>query len=126
MFRPTSDFILVKPIAWRQSRTLEVISHDRYSRGIVIACGPGEWIKNRAGQRKRFRPVETKPGDYIVYGFDHIFPVYREDGIEYRILQDKDICFISEPDFIDAHSELSDAQIAAMIRQHSRVLEIAA
>ncbi len=120
------------------SRTLEVISNDRYSRAIVIACGPGEPLRKPTrtinGQKVlgaltgRIREMEVKPGDYIVYGFDSIFPVYREAGIEYRILQDKDVCFISDPDFIDAHSALTDAEIGAMIRRHSRapVLEIAA
>ena len=126
MFRPLRDQILVKPLHWRQSRTIEVISNDRYSRGIVIAVGPGEPLMRAGKFTGRSRDMDVKPGDYIVYGFDHIFPVYRENGIEYRILQDKDVCFISDPDFIDAHSELSDAQIDAMIRAHNRTLEIAA
>ncbi len=129
-FRPLRDQILVKPIAWRQSRTLDVVSNDRYSRAIVIAVGPGEQLRRPTrtinGQRVlgaftgRIREMEVKPGNYIVYGFDQIFPRYIEEGIEYRILQDKDVCFISEPDFIDAHSELTDAQIDNLIQLHRR------
>ena len=117
-FRPLRDQILVKPIPWRQSSTIEVISHDRYSRAIVIACGPGEPIRDKHGRLKRLREMEVKAGDCIVYGFDQIFPVYRENEIEYRILQDKDVCFISAPDFIDAHSNLSDEEIANLISLH--------
>lgn len=128
-FRPLRDQILVKPIPWRQSRTIEVISNDRYSRAIVIAVGPGEPLKDKHGRIKRLRPMEVKPGDYIVYGFDHIFPRYDEDGIEYRILQDKDVCFISDPDFIDAHSSLTDGEIDNLIALHKfahRGIELAA
>lgn len=126
MFRPLRDQILVKPITRRQSSALEVISNERYSRAIVIAVGPGEPLKRNGKFTGRLRDMDVKPGDYIVYGFDHIFPVYREDGIEYRILQDKDVCFISDPEFIDAHSALTDTQIESMIRAHNPALQIAA
>lgn len=127
-FRPLRDQILVKPLPWRQSAVLEVVSHDRYSRGIVIACGPGEPLKDKHGRIKRLREMELRPGDYIVYGFDHIFPRYDEGGIEYRILQDKDVCFVSAPDHVDAHAGLSDEEIDALISLHRfahRGLELA-
>ncbi len=117
-FRPLRDQILVKPIPWRQSQVLEVVSNERYSRAIVIAVGPGEPLKRNGKFTGRLRDMDVKPGDFIVYGFDHIFPAYTEGGTEYRILQDKDVCFISDPEFIDAHSSLTDAQIEEMITLH--------
>lgn len=131
MFKPTQDYLLVKPLPRQQSSVLEVVSNEKYSRGVVIACGPGKERRdsrgNWTGKRKQ---MDVKPGDWITYGdiergYD-LWPRYTENGIEYQILQQGDICFISERDFVDAHNALTDAEIVALIEQHNAPLEIAA
>jgi co-chaperonin GroES (HSP10) len=126
MFKPTSDYILVKPVERRQSTTLEVISDEKYNRGMVVAVGPGERIKNRRGEETgHIRPMVLKPGDFITYvDLDHIYPKYFEGKDEYRVLQDKDVTFVSDRDFVDQHNQLSDEEIDRLIAEHNRPLEV--
>ena len=101
-FRPTQDYILIRPIERKQSDVLKVVSRETFNRGQVVAVGPGKWLKRKNGSESgHFQTLTVKPGDFITYGagLDYIFPVYREDGIEYRILQEADCCFISEQPF---------------------------
>ncbi len=43
------------------------------------------------------REMEVKLGDFVIYGngaLDYMYPRYYENGVEYRILQDKDVCMV--------------------------------
>ncbi len=128
MFKPLFDQILVKPLDRKQSDTLVVISNEKYNRGLIVACGPGERIKNKRGEETgAIREMQVHPGDWITYvDLDHIYKVYFENGIEYRILQDKDVTFVSERSFIDAHNSLSDAEIDNLISFHNSARELRA
>jgi co-chaperonin GroES (HSP10) len=128
MFKPFADYILVKPLQRKQSDTIEVVSHEKYSRGLVVACGPGERLKNSLGEETgAIRKMQVKPGDWITYvDLDHIYPKHFDNGTEYRVLQDKDVTFISDREFVDAHHSLSDAEIDRLLAEHNKPLELAA
>jgi chaperonin GroES len=119
-FKPTADFIIVLPVERVQSTVLMVISQEKHTQGTVMAVGPGKVRKGR------LRPLEVKAGDFITYGdlvrgYD-FYPRYTEDGVEYRILQEADICFIAEPEAPE--HRLPDANIAELVRA-GRSLQIA-
>ena len=95
MLKPLFDFIVIKPLDRVQSTVIEVVSHEKHCRGLVIACGPGKRAKN--GGRK---PMDAKPGDTVIFGdgnFDFYPRHYEPDGTLYRIIQQGDICGIVEP-----------------------------
>ena len=125
-FKCFSDYILLRPIERKKSSVLEVISYEKYNRGMVVAVGPGERIKNPKGEETgAIRPMVLKPGDFVTYvDLDHIYPKHFDNGVEYRVLQDKDITFISEREFIDQHNQLSDEEIDRLIAEHNKPLEI--
>ena len=92
-FRPHQDYLLVKPLERKKSDILTVISSEKHCRGEVIAVGPGK--KNKHG---KVHPLDSKVGDIIAFGdgnFD-FYPSYREDGIDYRIIQEADVAFVIE------------------------------
>ena len=99
-FRPLHDFILVRPIPRKQSDLLWV-APEKFNRGVVVAVGPGKWLKRKNGSESgHFQCLTVKPGDHITYGdLDWIFPKFEENGVEYRICQEADVCFIAEQPF---------------------------
>ena len=93
-FRPTQDYILVRPIERQHSEALAVISHEKHCRGTVIATGPGK----RNPKTGRLKPLDTKPGDTIHFGngsFD-FYPRFYQGNECLRIIQEADVCFIEE------------------------------
>lgn len=95
MLRPLKDRILVKPIERKQSEILEVVGAEKYNVGTVIAVGPGKLEKGR------IKPLDVRPGDRVRFGESKAntaidFPRHSENGIEYLILQEADVCFIEE------------------------------
>lgn len=137
MFKPLSDFILIKPLPRQQSQTLEVISKEKYSRGLVVAVGPGERNHRRViegqtelGTRVRkdekpgIRPMQVKVGDWITYVDLDYYVKYSEAGVDYIIAQEKDVTFISDREFIDQHNSLSDAEVEVLIAAHNAPLEL--
>lgn len=94
--KPTRDVIIVLQDAERDDVT---------SMGIVVAATQG--MRPSQEQLGRYGTVmavgpevdqdQLKVGDRVCYGeFD--YPEYREDGIRYKVLQDKDIVgVIDEP-----------------------------
>ncbi len=127
MFRPLQDFILIRPVKRLQSRILEVVSNEKYSRGLVVAVGPGERIVKRYSEGgNRWRSEETgarramvpQPGDFVTLENSGRYPEIEIDGVRFRVHQDKDVAFISERAYIDQHNELSDAEIDALLAAH--------
>lgn len=95
-FQPTQDYILVRPIERKKSESLIVISGEKYTQGEVVSVGPGK--KNKKGA---IHPLIVQAGDRITYGdiergYD-FYPKYEENGIEYRLLQEADVCFVIDP-----------------------------
>jgi co-chaperonin GroES (HSP10) len=78
MFKPTQDYILVKPIERKKSHVVEVVSYEKYNRGMVVAVGPGERMKRNGEETGAIREMCVKPGDFVTYvDLDHIYPKYR-------------------------------------------------
>ena len=137
MFKPLSDYVLIKPLKRRQSSTLEVVSREKFSRGLIVACGPGERLhrrivegKTELGERVRkeekpgIRPMQVKPGDWVTYVDLDYYAKYHEDGIDYVVAQEKDITFISDREFVDAHHMLSDAEVEDLLARHNAPLDL--
>lgn len=104
-FRPLRDYLLVKPLPWTPSRTIQIARDTRRTlRGTVIKAGPGIYPKryNRARSKswesKAFRPTEAKVGDTIELGGLHIdgyeWPKVIYNGEFHIICRDEDICGI--------------------------------
>ncbi len=87
--RLLGDRMLIRPLPWKPSETLDVVRFGRPVRGEVVAIGPGEhpkkYKRNAAGEKcgyvlsKHFRPTELKPGDVVEVGGINIF-----DGEGYK------------------------------------------
>lgn len=92
MFRPTQDYILVKPIERIKSSIIEVVMTEKPNTGEVIAVGQGK--ENKHGNQM---PMDIKVGDKIRFGTDQnylSFPEYHENGQKYLILQEADVCWV--------------------------------
>jgi co-chaperonin GroES (HSP10) len=81
------------------------VRDDVSSAGILIAASKGI-VDSRVqfGRRGTVIAVgadidleQLKPGDVVLWG-EFTFPEYREDGVTYAILQDKDLTAVLEPD----------------------------
>lgn len=97
-YSPRQDYILVRPLARRQSCVLEVVSHEKFCRGEIVAVGPG-----KRDAKGRTWPLDSKVGDAIIFGDGRldIWPKYEEDGVRYLILQEADIAAIIESEEAD-------------------------
>jgi co-chaperonin GroES (HSP10) len=100
-FQPHSDYILVRPESYRVTSTLEVISREPFSRGTVVAVGPGRWLKDRRGI-ETFLKLTVKVGDYVLLEGDDLrsYPRWSETplGEPYLVCQEADIACILEED----------------------------
>lgn len=98
MLRPLHDFIVVRPIARKQSDVIEVISYEKHCRGEILAVGPGKVDK----KGRRF-PLDAKPGQVIIFGdgnFD-FYPKVAHNGETLRLIQEGDIVGTVEPEEAD-------------------------
>lgn len=92
MLKPTQDYIVVKPHPRVQSDILQVISHEPFSLGTIVAVGPGK--ENKRGVRM---PLDAKVGEVVRFGeFKNMYPEYHEDGEKFLIIQEADIAGIVE------------------------------
>lgn len=98
MFRPTQDYILVKPLTRRLSSVLEVHNTEKHCRGVVVAVGPGKRDKRGA-----LKPLDAQIGQTVIFGngeFDFYpkFEDHKPDGTTdiYRVIQEADICGVCE------------------------------
>lgn len=106
-FRPLHDYLLVRPLPWKPSRTIQIAGDTRRAlRGTVIKAGPGIYPKrynrdrSKCWDSKAFRPTEAKVGDTIELGGLHIdgyeWPRVLYNGEAHIICRDEDICGIVE------------------------------
>ena len=122
MFKPLHDYLLVLPIERKQSSVLWV-SPEKYNRGVIIACGPGERLKRKNGKETgAMRQMEVHPGDFILYGdLDWIFPKYEENGLKFRICQEKDVCGVVDVNDFDG-CDIDLSQIVSLISAYNQNL----
>ena len=73
--RPLRDQIIVKPLAWEPSKTIQIAGDTRKPlRGTVVAVGPGCYPKrynrdrSKTWDSKAFRRTEVKVGDMVELG----------------------------------------------------------
>lgn len=107
-FRPLRDYLLVKPLPWKPSRTIEIAGDTRRTlRGTVVKAGPGIYPKRYNRDRSKcwespaFRPTAAKEGQTIELGGLHLdgyswTKVMDKDGTEYIICRDEDVAAIVE------------------------------
>lgn len=135
-FRPSFDYVLIKPIKRVQSRVIEVVSYEKYNRGMIVAVGPGDYPKyddeKRRGLRNykaAFIPTEVKPGDFVLYVDMDSVPNYYKHHIEHYadgtseefiIGQEKDLVGVGEREEVDPGGELSDEKIEDLLITHQR------
>lgn len=92
MLNPRQDYILVKPIPRVLSDVIEVVSHEAFSLGKIIAVGPGK--ENKRGVRM---PLDAQVGQTVRFGeFKNMFPEYYDNGEKYLLIQEADIAGIVE------------------------------
>lgn len=94
MLRPLRDRIVIKPHERIKSSILAVIMSEKPNTGTVVAVGPGTEDK-----RGRLMPLAVKVGDQIRYGTANeylSYPEYLENGEKYLVMQEADVCWISE------------------------------
>lgn len=102
--RPLRDQIIIEPIAWPFSETLEVVYTGRPLRGKVRAVGPGIYPKLYDGPKgrrtkswdsKHFRPCDVKVGDIVQLGGlelnGYLFQTFRWGKTEMVICREQDI-----------------------------------
>ena len=109
--RMLRDQILVRPLEWEPSKIIEVVRKGRALRGVVVAVGPGDYLKRRRphpdGKRQivtrttQFRAIEVKPGEIVELGglniFDGLgysFPEVVVGGVRHLICQEADVALV--------------------------------
>ena len=92
--KPLGDRVIVKPAdAEEQTKSGLVIpdtAKEKPQRGEVIAVGEG----NRDDDGNRV-PVDVKVGDVVIYG-KYGGQDIKIDGVEYKILEERDIYAIAQ------------------------------
>lgn len=103
--RPLHDYILLKPIPWEPSGTIQIAGNTRRTLcGEVIATGPGCFPLRYNRERSKswhspaFRQTEVKVGDIVELGglqFDgYSFFKLTIGHEEFMLCRDEDICAI--------------------------------
>lgn len=92
-FKPTQDYILIKPLERVASRVINVILlNELPNLGTVIVVGPGKRDK-----RGIVKPLDVQVGDIVRFGeFKNMFPEYYEGLTKYLIIQEADVAGVVE------------------------------
>lgn len=113
--RMTADRLLVRPLEWKPSEVIHVERRGRSLRGLVIAAGPGAYLKKRRphpdGKRqivtetRTFVPMTVRVGDTVELGglnvFDgqgYNFPTVNVGGVEHIVCQEADVALVGRDD----------------------------
>jgi co-chaperonin GroES (HSP10) len=102
--RPLRDQIILEPLPWPFSDTIEVVYTGRPLRGKVKAIGPGVYPKRYNGPKgvrtkswdsKAFRPCDVKIGDVVQIGGlgidGYLFQTFNWGGVEHVICREADV-----------------------------------
>lgn len=102
--RPLRDQIILEPIPWPFSDTIEVVYTGRPLRGIVKAIGKGVYPKRYNGPKgvrtkswdsQSFRPCDVKVGDIVQIGGlgigGYLFQSFMWGGVEHYICRENDV-----------------------------------
>lgn len=107
--RPLRDVLIVEPLEYEPSKTLEVVYRGKPLRGKVKAVGKGCYPKKYDGPKgkrtrswdsKYFLPTQVKVGDIVELGGLEIggflFQTFRWGDKEHVICREADVCLIHE------------------------------
>lgn len=105
--RPLRDYLLLEPLPWKPSRTIQIAGDTRRTlTAKVIAAGPGCHPKRYSRDRSRmwespaFRPTHAKVGDIVELGglqFNgYSFFRIMIGTKPFLLARDEDICAIVE------------------------------
>lgn len=120
--RPLRDFLLLRPLPWEPSRTIQIAGNTRRTLcGEVIAKGPGCYPLRYNRERSEcwhspaFRPTACEIGDIVELGGLHLdgYSFFRiQIGNDpYLLCRDEDVCAIV--------SSLADRQSVEVTDQQS-------
>lgn len=103
--RPLRDQIVVRPLPWDPSRTIQVAGDNNRTlrRGTVVAAGPGTYpwrynaTRSKRWESKAFRPTEVKVGDVVelagpTQDSNWMFPTILIGNELHIICRDEDVC----------------------------------
>ena len=84
MIKPLRDRVVVRPNVRKLSDIIYVNNKESFNEGTVVAVGP--------------KVDQTQVGDFIKYGNgDYLnWPTHTENGQDYQIIQEADICAVVE------------------------------
>lgn len=87
MFRPTQDYVLVKPLDRIASTLIAVILDERPNLVEIVAIGPGKIDK-----KGRLHPLDVKVGQTVRIG-EFMFPeiYFHGNNQKYLVIQEADI-----------------------------------
>ncbi|MDE2104108.1 MAG: hypothetical protein KGL39_43120 [Patescibacteria group bacterium] len=105
--RPLRDQIIVRPLQWEPSRTIQIAGDTRGTlRGEVVAVGPGTypWCyskdRSKRWESKQFRPTQVKVGDIVELGGleidGYLFQKIVIGNELHVICREEDICGIRD------------------------------
>lgn len=125
--RPLRDQIIVEPLPWKPSSTIEVVTHAKPLRGRVLAVGPGcypkryngpKGVRTKSWDAKCFRPTDVKVGDIVELGGleigGYLHQTVNWGGKEVVVCREEDVAGIVSapcPDcgYMDVHSQFCAA-----------------
>jgi co-chaperonin GroES (HSP10) len=84
MFKPLRDRVVVKPQVRQLSDLIYIDNKEPFNEGTIVAIGP--------------LVTDVAVGDFIKYGNgDYLnWPTQMENGQDYQIIQEADICAVVE------------------------------
>lgn len=82
--RPLRDRVVVKPRVRKLSEIIAITNNEKFNEGTIVAVGPNV--------------RDAKVGDFIKYGNGTYldWPVHEDEGQDYQIIQEADICVVLE------------------------------
>jgi co-chaperonin GroES (HSP10) len=105
--RPLRDNIVIEPLDWRPSSTIQVVYNGKPLRGKVRAVGPGRYPKKYDGPKGKrsktwdsthFRATEVKVGDVVELGGleirGYLFQTVRWGSKEVIVCSEQDIAIV--------------------------------
>lgn len=94
-WKPLHDKILIRRIPDQQESGILYIpdiAQQKSHRGVVVATGPGKWVKGVNGDMVR-RPVEVKAGDVVRFSLND-WESFDEVTV---VISENDLFFIERP-----------------------------
>jgi len=90
-FTPLRDYVLILPLERKLSDLIDVIATEPFTRGKVMAVGPGRILPDGS-----YRALAVSPGDVIWYCPHGNRQPLTIDGVEHRVIMEGDIGFIED------------------------------